>query len=95
MDRMRTRLAAALVLVGWYLLTPPIGVDNAGNAIPGSMNTAAPLSDWLAVNTVFDSLTQCKKARRDLAAFQKSDPVRHDADVHGLCVKTNDPRLGK
>ena len=92
---MKPRHAAALALVGWYLITPPIGEDKTGNAIPGTMNTAAPLSDWLAVNTVFDSLAECKKALRDLADFQKSDPVRHDADIHGLCVKTDDPRLTK
>src|SRR5690242_1632177 len=92
---MKLRHAAALVLAGWYLFTPPIGVDKTGRAIPGTMNTAAPLSDWLAVNTVFDSLAECKKAQRDLAAFQKSDPVRHDADMHGLCVREDDPRLPK
>lgn len=92
---MKLRHAAALALAGWYLFTPPIGEDNTGRAIPGTMNTAAPLSDWLAVNTVFDSLAECKKAQRDLAAFQKNDPVRHDADMHGLCVRTDDPRLPK
>jgi hypothetical protein len=92
---MKLRHAAALALVGWYLITPPISEDKTGNAIPGTMNTAAPLSGWLAVNTVFDSLAECKKAQRDLADFQKDDPVRHDADLHGLCVKTDDPRLSK
>ena len=87
--------AATLALVGWYLMTPPIGVDKRGNAIPGTTDTAAPLSDWLAMNKVFDSLAECKKAQRDLTAFQKSDPVRHDADIHGLCVRTDDPRLPK
>jgi hypothetical protein len=92
---MKLRHAAALALVGWYLITPPIGEDKTGNAIPGTMNTTAPLSVWLAMNTVFDSLAECKKAQRDLADFQKDDPVRHDADIHGLCVKTDDPRLAK
>jgi hypothetical protein len=92
---MKPRHAAALARLGWYLITPPIGEDKTGNAIPGTMNTAAPLSDWLAANTVFDSLAESKKAQRDLADFQKDDPVRHDADVHGLCVKKDDPRLAK
>ncbi len=92
---MNFRHTVALALVGWYLMTPPIIVDKTGRAIPGTMNTAAPVSDWLAVNTVFDSLAERKKAQRDLAAFQKSDAVRHDADTHGLCLRTDDPRLAK
>jgi len=52
-ERMRPRHAAALDLVSWYLMTPPVRPD-------GSVNVAAPLSKWKTSNT-YD-------ARRRIAA---------------------------
>src|SRR3979490_3004768 len=51
---MKPRHAAALVLVGWYLMTPPVRPD-------GSVNVAAPLSKWKTSNT-YDAADECKKA---------------------------------
>jgi hypothetical protein len=92
---MNPRHAAALALVGWYLMTPPYAVDSAGRAIPGTINTKAQLSDWLAYNHVFDSLGECDKERRANPSFFKDDPVRYQANKTALCVRTDDPRLPK
>jgi hypothetical protein len=80
---------------GWYLMTPPYAVDKAGHAIPGTVKTKDPLSDWLPYNHVFDSLTECEKERQENPRFFKKDPVRYQANLHALCVRTDDPRLAK
>jgi len=86
---------AAARALGWYLMTPPYTVDNAGKAIPGTINTKAKLSEWLPYNHVFDSLAECKKALRENPSFFKDDPVRYQANRDALCVKDDDPRLPK
>jgi len=68
---MKPRHAAALALVGWYLMRPPLtqtGPDTY-NLPP---DTSAPLSKW-TYQTVdhFDSEEECKtelKGRQELAA---------------------------
>ncbi len=54
---MNPRHAAALVLVGWYLMVPPI---KNGAILP---DAAAPLSEWLAVAHADTSLS-CEQIRR-------------------------------
>ena len=52
---MKPRHAAALALVGWYLMAPPIR--------PGSgVDLSAPISRW-ALNGEFDSAGACDEAR--------------------------------
>jgi hypothetical protein len=50
---MNLRHAAALALVGWYLITPPSGPA-------GKPDFSAPLSEWGQMAT-FDSAAACKK----------------------------------
>jgi hypothetical protein len=80
---------------GWYLMTPPYAVDKTGQAIPGTMKTQAPFSDWLPYNHMFDSLTECEKERQENPRFFKNDPVRYQANLHALCIRSDDPRLAK
>jgi hypothetical protein len=74
---MNLRHAAALALVGWYLITPPFGIR-----IPGHYaNSAAPLAKWRFYNELhrrtpnrldkarakeFDSKAACEAKRAEL-----------------------------
>jgi hypothetical protein len=53
---MNLRHAAALALVGWYLLAPPIAHD------PGHWHPkmTAPLNEWIVAKS-FDSASECEK----------------------------------
>jgi len=51
--RMKTHYAAALVLVGWYLMLPPTGRDHPTG------NVAAPLSQWLKRPTTYRNKDEC------------------------------------
>jgi len=55
---MSSRHAAALALVGWYLLMPPW----AGGDPPTDVNTSAPLIQW-NVGYSFDTRAECQNAR--------------------------------
>jgi hypothetical protein len=95
--RMNLRHAAALALVGWYLMTPPMGKYGP--------NEMAPLSRWEHPYT-FDSARDCESA---LAASRKCEALGIAAvEVqHGLqdeetpllltidwkCLTSDDPRL--
>jgi len=103
---MRSRHAAALALVGWYLMVPP------DSTVPHSVDSAAPISRWSIV-TEFESAGNCKQALTELRnkngdpakldrtgrlrRFQKrqpADPELARARVdHATCVATGDPQL--
>jgi hypothetical protein len=53
---MKLRHAAALALVGWYLMMPPTSPPNSF-----TINEAAPLSKWYLIES-FDSAESCKRA---------------------------------
>jgi hypothetical protein len=60
---MNLRHAAALALIGWYLMAPPLSKD-------GKPNLSAPLSQWNQTGG-FDSAKACdnkRESRRKLAA---------------------------
>jgi hypothetical protein len=104
--QMRSRHAAALALVGWYLMVPP------DSTVPHSVDSAAPISRWSIV-TDFESAASCTQALRELQnkngdpakldrtgrlrRFQKrqpADPELARARVdHATCVAASDPQL--
>jgi hypothetical protein len=85
---MRFRYAAALLLVGWYLLIPP-------QAHGGPFDLAAPLSHWLIYGR-FDSLHECEHAKAlNRETFKAPDDPLKEAFEHAQCVATNDPRLAR
>jgi hypothetical protein len=86
----KPRHAAALALVGWYLMTPP----------PDNVN--APISQW-DVGASYDSADQCT---RDLNAILSTALARgtkrikaglpvlnDDPERRAQCIATDDPRL--
>ncbi len=95
---MNLRHAAALALVGWYLMTP------LGDPKTGKMYYEAPLKYW-RIDDSFDSAKECKQGLlRNLDWFQQHQPkVTFDKDspdtlgyrgaIAALCIGTDDPRL--
>lgn len=89
---MKLRHIAALGLVGWYLMVPPI--EN------GQLNLHAPLNQW-GIDSSYDSADDCQEViageaalyphtKEHHAAIRKSDvwPI-----VNGQCVPADDQRL--
>jgi hypothetical protein len=105
---MKPRHAAALALVGWYLMAPP------------NKKADAPLSEWTVGHT-YDSAQACQDAlvkgreqaaaklrhydsmtdlqRRNLEHDQDAynqelaDNDSIDAAFHSACIESDDPRL--
>jgi hypothetical protein len=98
---MNLRHAAALALVGWYLMMPPVNSDN-------TVDLDAPLSKWI-VGASFDAANQCETVRAmtttpvqwkaDIRAAKKAGRLpltraEYDKRVEAAqCVATDDPRL--
>jgi len=102
MPAMKLRHAAALALVGWYLMLPPLPM---GQTEP---DERARLGDWYIFEP-FDTGSACQselvqiadmksERRKSLLANQGDDKQRQyliRAFSHGECVATDDPRLAK
>jgi hypothetical protein len=90
---MKPRHAAALALVGWYLIGPLPKPD-------GTLDRGAPMSKWEWIES-FDSLRDCKKYKHlvtDLQSARASDPNPHVRALYfeaeaTVCIATDDPRL--
>jgi hypothetical protein len=103
---MKPRHAAALALVGWYLLAPvvykPANSDSATSPYKPFTDLGAPLSTWTNYGA-FDSASDCNSERERRIARADKDatlPTKTDAAVavieswqHMECVSTDDPRL--
>jgi hypothetical protein len=93
---MNFRYAAALAVVGWYLMMPPVYLPE------WRVDPHAPLPQW-TIEGSFDTLQACE--RRELvkktpsAALWEYDSrklmVLKVQDIFQLCIATNDPRLKK
>jgi hypothetical protein len=94
---MKPRHAAALTLVGWYLMQPP------------RMDATVPLNQWL-IRHRFDSIAECEARLHKLnevlssSAYQArlgslslgSEVERGSFAVrNSKCIETDDPRLAK
>jgi hypothetical protein len=91
---MNLRHAAALALVGWYLMQSPGSYDSTGRW----GNWKAPISKWYTLGS-FDTAKACmaEMDRYDKAelAVRKAHPERKDppgVEEWG-CIATDDPRL--
>ena len=92
---MKPRHAAALALVGWYLMVPPMEGDHT--------NPSAPFSRWRMTAGSFDAASECRKAlddsTRDAIKALKDPhilPFTREASLQFLdaaCVASDDPRL--
>jgi hypothetical protein len=105
---MKPRHAAALTLVGWYLIAPPL--DGGGNVL---MKTSLP--QWQIIAS-YDSAYACQESksnemqtsRADVDRLLKNAPANvTDSDLQkflhadstsnraaaAICISTDDPRL--
>jgi hypothetical protein len=96
---MKLRHAAALALVGWYLMVPPIG---SKNGVP-MVDKSAPLSQWHHRHSVYQSESDCTEAltkERDTyeAEIQAGELTMGSYIWKGqldleTCIASDDPRL--
>jgi len=102
---MQLRHGAALAIVAWYLMIPPIDADNRVDA-------GAPLPQWRK-SVSFDSARECAAALQDAidnpmtpSEYQQAAQATLNAKMHPLsksemtrrmeesvCVSADDPRL--
>jgi hypothetical protein len=85
---MNLRHAAALALVGWYLMVPPPDTVTLEQFRKGEM---PPLTIWIQL-WAFDSAKECQDKLAQLVHDQK-DPRRRDTLAMGRCIASDDPRL--
>jgi hypothetical protein len=102
-ERTKLRHAAALALVGWYLMLAPPYQDSSGHVGP---DYGAPLSKWINLRA-FETADQCEAykpiARKSLKSqidAQSNKPTDYWPEVFSSfattqCVATDDPRLAK
>jgi len=93
---MTLRHAAALALVGWYLMIPPIKTDRHGLL---DADWHAALSQWTTIQA-YDTATGCKQDRAKFLLKAMEDIKPTDTSVawetawdHSQCIATDDPRL--
>jgi hypothetical protein len=85
---MKPRHAAALALVGWYLMTAP--VENVGPF--SSVKRKAPISEWNR-GEQFDTREQCDGARTEYLAYPPILLREIKDALAAECVASDDPRL--
>ncbi len=98
---MKFRHAAALALVGWYLLMPPIVMEGEKAKVDGSV----PLSQWHHVR-VYETQSACEEENAKLRAIAESHKNwigpsgsvaaandRYVLLTNQRCIATNDQRL--
>jgi hypothetical protein len=92
------RHAAALALVGWYLIVPPTRVDREGlpEPLPDKSgffyDTDAPLSNWFNEGN-FDSAAACAQSLSELRHTPRATAADRIQESAAKCVATDDPRL--
>jgi hypothetical protein len=106
---MRFDHIAGIVLVGWYLVIPPM----EGTRQHPTFDTKAPLSHWPVFKS-FDSAQQCETALDQYSELEPQIPAHlhrqgEDSDnldyievmrmaervTLGQCIASDDPRLAK
>jgi hypothetical protein len=96
---MKVRHAAALALVGWYLMLPPLKLGQSGKYHP---DFEVPLNQWESYQS-YDDAAKCEEDKaRTLIALQRvshefpadrSAATDAEQAVFGQCIATDDPRL--
>jgi hypothetical protein len=85
---MKPRHAAALALVVWYLLAPPL--------YKGEVDEKAPLKEWTVLQS-FGTVVECSQWLSGLLHKASLEPAMKTVVKHRLlassCVSSDDPRL--
>ena len=88
-EGMKPRHAAALALVGWYLIAPPIRTPKTGEPY---LDVHAPYRDWQILHE-FKTVDDCED---DAGGFVDGDvdpQLLLDQRSEAECIATDDPRL--
>ena len=89
---MNCRHAAALALVGWYLMSPPLSLSSSRQI---SLDLSKPLSEWYPLEG-YDTEADCNKEidAMNKRAVSMAREYHHMLELsHAQCVATDDPRL--
>lgn len=89
---MKLRHAAALALVGWYLLLPPLSTT-VEELRAGDVPSLAKWRQWWA----FDTAKECEHERVQQAESSKTEGnvKASEAFFWSRCIASDDPRLIK
>jgi hypothetical protein len=83
---MKLSHAAALALVGWYLMAPPVHAPNH------KVDFHAPLAKWTILGS-FDKAEDCEMADLRLRQTPQTTKGLSVWEAADLCIATDDPRL--
>jgi hypothetical protein len=106
---MKPRHAAALALVGWYLMTPPLGPAKCSRgdcpnigcvSCQAKIESQAPLRQWKRVpdSQEFEHKMDCERAisndcHREIEPDGTSSLEGDLCNAEAECIATDDPRL--
>jgi hypothetical protein len=84
----KLRHTAALVLVGWYLMVPPLTPEGLNDPNATLVNGTAPISQWV-IFRAYDSADQCEQERRSgqlalVEAIKANPELLTDRAQYGL-----------
>jgi hypothetical protein len=90
-------IAAALALVGWYLMVPPLYQQTEGK---WKLDLHAAINEWQLVDS-YDSADACKQGLSDHLRVMRQGTFANPAEKPdaifqlqtGQCIATDDPRL--
>lgn len=84
---MKVCRAAALALLGWYLMMPPLGADQL-------YDNTAPISKW-SINSSFNNAMECIDRQAHMLQRAKDQHDKHgeNAWLSSACIVSDDPRL--
>jgi hypothetical protein len=84
---MKHAYAAAAILAGWYLMTPPLGPD-------GRYDSTAPLSEW-RIESGFNTGEACRKTLPEVVSRVRKEGNGDDIEKvkDARCVADDDSRL--
>ncbi len=100
---MKLRHTAALAVIGWCVVMPPL--DYRGGAFPRAVAKNAPLSGWLfaqsshrgtdhTVPVCLQSMQDCEGYRkRMIAEFENYGGLAEEQASASRCIASDDPRL--
>jgi hypothetical protein len=95
---MNLRHATALVLVGWYLIVPPVRVHDGQRGPELGPVPSAPHSEWWK-SKMIGSLAECQQKLDRMLYQSYHDPIPAEVAASEAairlaeCVSTDDPRL--
>jgi hypothetical protein len=90
-NSMKLRHAAALALVGWYMIIPPTSRDYP----MGNVN--APLTEWVKRPTLYRDKEECEHVldRQTRLRNARNRQLQVRFKRQWQCVASDDPRLAK